>query len=50
MPEATLLRTRTALEVDAGLGLEFRRFFAEYRHSPYSVLGDAMPSRTPLRV
>jgi hypothetical protein len=40
----------TALELDAGIGLEYRRFFVEYRHSPYGVLGDRMPSRTPIRL
>jgi hypothetical protein len=40
----------TALEMDAGIGLEFRRFFVEYRHSPYGVLGDRMPARTPIRL
>ena len=39
----------TALELDTGLGLEFRRLFAEYRHSPYGVLGDAMPLRLGFR-
>ena len=39
----------TALELDSGLGLEFRRLFAEYRHSPYGVLGDAMPVRLGFR-
>jgi hypothetical protein len=36
--------------MDAGIGLEYRRFFMEYRHSPYGVLGDRMPSRTPIRL
>lgn len=40
----------TALEMNAGLGLEYRRFFLEYRHSPYGLLGDQMPSRTPIRL
>jgi hypothetical protein len=40
----------TALELDAGIGLEFRRFFVEYRPSPLGVLGDRMPSRTPFRL
>jgi hypothetical protein len=40
----------TALEMDTGIGLELRRFFVEYRHSPYGVLGDRMPSRTPIRL
>jgi len=33
-----------------GLGLEYRRFYVEYQHSPYGVLGDRMPSRTPVRL
>jgi len=40
----------TALELDAGLGLEYRRLYIEYRHSPYGVIGDRMPSRTPVRL
>jgi hypothetical protein len=40
----------TALEMNTGLGLEYRRFFLEYRHSPYGLLGDHMPSRTPIRL
>jgi hypothetical protein len=40
----------TALELNTGIGLEFRRFFVEYQHSPYGVLGDRMPSRTPIRL
>jgi hypothetical protein len=40
----------TALELDTGLGLEYRRFFMEYQHSPFGVLGDRMPSRTPIRL
>jgi hypothetical protein len=40
----------TALEMNAGLGLDYRRFYIEYQHSPYGVLGDRMPSRTPVRL
>ena len=40
----------TALEMDAGIGLAYRRLFVEYQHSPYGVLGDRMPSRTPIRL
>jgi len=40
----------TALEMNVGLGLEYRRFYVEYQHSPYGVLGDRMPSRTPVRL
>jgi hypothetical protein len=40
----------TALELNTGLGLEYRRFYIEYQHSPYGVLGDRMPSRTPVRL
>jgi hypothetical protein len=39
----------TALEMNTGLGLEFRRFFLEYQHSPYHLLGHEMPLRTPIR-
>jgi hypothetical protein len=40
----------TALEMNAGLGLDYRRLYIEYRHSPYGVLGDRMPTRTPIRL
>lgn len=40
----------TALEMNAGLGLDWRRFYVEYRHSPFGVLGDRMPTRTPIRL
>ena len=40
----------TALEMDTGIGLEYWRLFVEYRHSPFGVLGDRMPSRTPVRL
>jgi hypothetical protein len=40
----------TALEMDMGAGLEYWHLFLEYRHSPYGVLGDRMPSRTPIRL
>jgi hypothetical protein len=40
----------TALGMNVGLGLEYRRFYLEYQHSPYGVLGDRMPSRTPVRL
>ena len=50
VPRVIPISRTTALEMGAGLGLEFRRFFVEYRHSPYGVLGDAMPSRTPFRL
>ena len=53
--EATVLRVipiarTSALEMNAGLGLEYRRLFLEFQHSPYGVLGDRMPSRTPIRL
>jgi hypothetical protein len=50
VPRLIPIARTTALEMDAGLGLEYRRFFVEYRHSPYGLLGDGMPSRTPLRL
>ncbi len=48
VPRVIPIARTTALEMDTGLGLEYRRFFVEYRHSPYGVLGDRMPSRTPI--
>jgi hypothetical protein len=50
VPRVLPVARTTALEMDAGLGLEYRRFFMEYRHSPYGFLGDDMPSRTPIRL
>ena len=50
VPRVIPIARTTALEMDAGIGLEYRRFFVEYRHSPYGVLGDRMPSRTPIRL
>ena len=50
VPRVIPIARTTALEMDTGLGLEYRRFFVEYRHSPYGLLGDGMPSRTPLRL
>ena len=50
VPRVIPIARTTALEMDAGIGLEYRRFFMEYRHSPYGVLGDRMPSRTPIRL
>jgi hypothetical protein len=40
----------TALEMDAGIGLAYRRIFVEYQHSPFGVVGDRMPSRVPIRL
>lgn len=50
VPRVIPIARTTALEMDAGIGLEYRRFLVEYRHSPYFVLGDRMPSRTPIRL
>jgi hypothetical protein len=50
VPRVIPIARTTALEMDAGVGLEYKRFFLEYRHSPYGVLGDRMPSRTPIRL
>ena len=50
IPRVIPIARTTALEMDAGIGLQYRRFFLEYRHSPYGVLGDHMPSRTPIRL
>lgn len=44
------IKRTTALEMDLGAGLEYWHLFLEYRHSPYGVLGDRMPSRTPIRL
>ena len=45
-----LIARTTALEMDTGIGLGYRRFFLEYRHSPFGLLGDRMPTRTPIRL
>lgn len=50
VPRVIPIARTTALELNTGLGLEYRRLFVEYRHSPFGVLGDPMPSRTPLRL
>ena len=50
VPHVIPIARTTALEIDAGIGLEYRRFFVEYRHPPYGVLGDRMPSRTAIRL
>jgi hypothetical protein len=50
VPRVVPIARTTALEMDAGVGLEYRRLFVEYRHSPYGVLGDRMPTRTPIRL
>ena len=50
VPRVIPIARTTALELDAGIGLEYRRFFLEYRHSPFGVLGDRMPSRTAIRL
>jgi hypothetical protein len=48
VPRVLPLPRTTALEMDMGIGIGYRRFFVEYRHSPYAVLGDRMPSWTPI--
>jgi hypothetical protein len=50
VPRVIPIARTTALEMNAGAGLEYRRFFVEYQHSPYGVLGDRMPSRSPIRL
>jgi hypothetical protein len=50
VPRVIPIARTTALELNAGLGLEYRRFFMEYQHSPFGVLGDRMPTRTPIRL
>jgi hypothetical protein len=50
VPRVIPIARTTALEMNVGVGLEYRRFFVEYQHSPYGVLGDRMPSRTPVRL
>jgi hypothetical protein len=42
LPTFVPITRRTSLLVDVGGGLEFRRFFVEYRRSPFSVLGVTM--------
>jgi hypothetical protein len=50
LPRVIPIARTTALEMDTGIGLEYRRFFLEYHHSPFGLLGDRMPSRTPIRL
>ena len=50
VPRVIPIARTTALELDTGVGLEYRRFLLEYHHSPFGVLGDRMPSRTAIRL
>jgi hypothetical protein len=50
VPRVIPIARTTALEMNTGIGLEYRRFFVEYQHSPFGVLGDRMPDRTPIRL
>ena len=50
VPRVISIARTTALEMHPGVGLEYRRLFMEYTHSPYGLIGDRMPSRTPIRV
>ena len=50
VPRVMQLPRTTALEMNIGLGLQYRRVFVEYLRSPYRVLGNPMPTRTPIRV
>ena len=50
VPRVIPIPRTTALEMDVGIGLAYRRFFVEYQHSPFGVLGDRMPSRIPIRL
>ncbi len=50
VPRVIPIARTTALEMDMGIGLSYRRLFLEYQHSPFGVLGDRMPTRTPIRL
>ena len=50
VPRVVPIARTTALEMNAGVGLEYWRLFLEYQRSPFGVLGDRMPSRTPIRL
>jgi hypothetical protein len=50
VPRVIPIARTTALEMNAGIGLAYRRFFLEYQHSPFGVAGDRMPSRVPIRL
>ena len=50
VPRVVQISRTTAFETNTGLGLEYRRFFVEYQHSPYRLFGDQMPTRTPFRL
>ena len=50
VPRVIPIARTTALEMDTGIGLEYRRFLLEYHHSPFGVLGDRMPSRSTIRL
>jgi len=50
VPRVVPISRTTALEMDLGIGLQLWRISLEYRHSPFGVLGDRMPTRTPIRL
>jgi hypothetical protein len=50
VPRVIPIARTTALELNTGIGLDYRRFFLEFQRSPFGVLGDRMPSRTPIRL
>jgi hypothetical protein len=50
VPRVIPIARTTALEMSTGIGLDYQRFFVEYVHSPYGILGDRMPTRTPIRL
>ena len=50
VPRVVPIARTTAFEMNTGLGLEYRRFFVEYQHSPFRLFGDPMPTRTPVRL
>lgn len=43
VPTFVPIARSSALQLNAGAGLEFRRFFVEYRRSPFSVAGSLPP-------
>ena len=50
VPRVVPIARTTALEMDLGIGVQLWRISLEYRHSPFGVLGDRMPTRTPIRL
>jgi hypothetical protein len=50
VPRFIPIARQSALSLDAGVGLEFRRFFVEYRRSPFDLVGRGVAPYAPIRL